>query len=48
MLGAAAAGEDIRRDIGLTVRQMVEAWHTEKKGALRTADEMAGKALDYL
>jgi len=48
VLGAAAAGEDIRRDIGLTVRQMVEAWHTEKKGALRTADEMAGKALDYL
>lgn len=44
------AGADIRRDRhkGMTVRQLVGAWHLEKAASTKTADELKGKALHYL
>jgi integrase len=51
MVGRVADGVDIRRerDESITVRALLQGWHTEKaKGGTRTADELRDKVLHYL
>lgn len=50
LLGQVADGDDIRRarEVGMTLGELIEAWHDAKAKSTRTADEMRDKALDYL
>jgi len=50
VVGQVADGSDIRRerDESATVRQLLTAWHLEKRKGTRTADELRDKVLHYL
>jgi len=50
LVGIVAGGEDIRRvrSEGMTIKQLVDAWHAAKSKANRTADEMRDMAVHYL
>jgi integrase len=50
IVGKVADGQDIRRDrdAGMTVREMLAAWHAEKVKTTRTAGELQDKVLTYL
>lgn len=50
IVGRVADGEDIRRerDISMTARELLRAWHAEKSKTARTADELRDKMLHYL
>lgn len=49
LVGAVASGGDLRRAraAGMTLGQLVDAWHAEKAKSKRTADEMRNKVLDH-
>lgn len=50
LIGKIADGEDIRRapERGVTLGELVNAWHDAKTKSTRTADEMRKKVLDYI